>query len=242
MGRIFSYSKVKLVDEYKTSPHKAETLQLLRYNVQWGYYLARLMLKARTDRDVISCASVDFMHYSGFVTMGYFWLKMMDVAAAKLADNPSPQDRDFYEGKIQTGKFFFQNMLPRVEGHAAAMMADPKAFMVSVHPRCTPQRAPPPAGGACARGVRFVAFVLGGRRGGCCALCCRRCAIGGVLFRRTPMPRRASVGMSLSHARSQWLTSGHHGLCRKSPKRRCTRPTEATRAATSQPCIRARDA
>jgi len=30
MGRIYGYGKVQLIDNYKTSPHKAETLALLR--------------------------------------------------------------------------------------------------------------------------------------------------------------------------------------------------------------------
>merc|ERR1712146_641741 len=129
MGDVFSYSKQKLIDEYKTSPHKAETLQLAKYTALWGYYLGRILFKARGNKDVVSCASVDFLHYSGYVMMGYFWLRMMDTAAAKLAEVPLTADRLFYESKIQTGKFFFENMLPRAEGHAAAMLANPSAFM-----------------------------------------------------------------------------------------------------------------
>ncbi len=43
------------------------------------------MLAARKDRDVVSSASVDFLMFSGYVMMAYFWAQQAAVASEKLA-------------------------------------------------------------------------------------------------------------------------------------------------------------
>ncbi len=43
------------------------------------------MLAARKDRDVVSSASVDFLMFSGYVMMVYFWAQQAAVASEKLA-------------------------------------------------------------------------------------------------------------------------------------------------------------
>jgi hypothetical protein len=41
----------------------------------------------------------------------------------------NPENIDFYRAKIKTAEFYFEQMLPRIEGLAKTMMVDPKSLM-----------------------------------------------------------------------------------------------------------------
>ena len=51
------------------------------------------------------------------------------VASAKLAQNPTGPDAVFYQGKINTGKFYFAYLLPRAESHLSTMLKGPQHLM-----------------------------------------------------------------------------------------------------------------
>lgn len=93
----------------------------------WQQYSVRLAIKAKKNRDFVGSASVDYLMYSGYVTMAYFWAQMAQTAYEKLAGDV--ENRDFYRAKIKTAEFYFDRILPRIKSHAAAMMADPKTLM-----------------------------------------------------------------------------------------------------------------
>lgn len=122
MGEVLKYVKKQMIDNYKTSANKKETLQLLHYTLKWGYILGRIGFTARNNRDMISTSSVDFLYYSGYVTMGYYWLRMMNVASEKLK-TAMGADKEFYKAKIETGQFYFDRLLPRALSHAAGAVA-----------------------------------------------------------------------------------------------------------------------
>ena len=93
----------------------------------WQQYSVRLGLKAKSDRDIVGSASVDFLMYSGYIVMAYFWAQMAQSAYEKLAGDV--ENRDFYRAKIKTAEFYFERMLPRTKSLAKTMMADPKSLM-----------------------------------------------------------------------------------------------------------------
>ena len=93
----------------------------------WQQYSLRIALKAKKDRDFIGACSVDYLMYSGYIVMAYFWAKMAQTAYEKLASGV--EDRDFYRAKIKTAEFYFERMLPRTRSLAKTMMADPKTLM-----------------------------------------------------------------------------------------------------------------
>jgi hypothetical protein len=51
-----------------------------------------------------------YMHIMGIVTLGFFWLKMAKVAAAKLAGETD--DRAFYEAKLVSANYYSERFLP----------------------------------------------------------------------------------------------------------------------------------
>ncbi len=93
----------------------------------WHQYTLRLALKAKKDRDVVGSASVDYLMYSGYIVMAYFWAQMAQTAYEKLAGEV--ENRDFYRAKIKTAEFYFERLLPRTKSLAKTMMADPKTLM-----------------------------------------------------------------------------------------------------------------
>ncbi|WP_068545447.1 acyl-CoA dehydrogenase C-terminal domain-containing protein [Thalassotalea crassostreae] len=126
---ILGYCKDKSM--LSTNPHKAQMNRFIwplsKATANWQQYTLRLALKAKKDRDVIGSASVDYLMYSGYVTMAYFWAQMAQTAYEKLATDV--ENRDFYRAKIKTAEFYFERILPRTKSLAETMMADPKTLM-----------------------------------------------------------------------------------------------------------------
>jgi alkylation response protein AidB-like acyl-CoA dehydrogenase len=114
-----------------SNPHKRQMNKFvwaLSKNVaNWQQYSMRLAIKAKKDRDIVGSASVDYLMYSGYIMMGYFWAQMAQTAYEKLAGEV--ENRDFYRAKIKTAEFYFERLLPRTKSLAATMMADPKTLM-----------------------------------------------------------------------------------------------------------------
>lgn len=114
-----------------SNPHKTAMNRFIwplsKATANWQQYTFRLALKAKKNRDVIGSASVDYLMYSGYVTMAYFWAQMAQAAYEKLATDV--ENRDFYRAKIKTAEFYFERILPRTKSLAATMMADPKTLM-----------------------------------------------------------------------------------------------------------------
>jgi alkylation response protein AidB-like acyl-CoA dehydrogenase len=61
--------------------------------------------------------SYDFMHMMGHVCLGLMWTRM--AKAAYLALDAGAGDRDFYEAKIATGRFYMARQLPACSMHLA---------------------------------------------------------------------------------------------------------------------------
>ena len=102
---------------------------LTKLCAQWNTLTVRIMLAARKDRDVVSSASVDFLMFSGYVMMAYFWAQQAAIASAKLASGKGDETPEFYKAKIKVANFYFDRLLPRTQGHAEAMVNPSKTMM-----------------------------------------------------------------------------------------------------------------
>ena len=97
------------------------------YSKQWKMNAVRIGMTAAKQRDMVGSSSVDFMWYSGYITLGYYWLRMAIVANKAIA---AGKDTDgFYLAKVQTAEFYFERVLPRAESHATMMLAKPASIM-----------------------------------------------------------------------------------------------------------------
>ena len=97
------------------------TKPLADLNKEWGELTMEVGMKAMQNQDEVGAASVDYLMYSGYVTLAYFWAKMADVAQRKLTEGEG--DAAFYQAKIETARFYFARILPRTLSHAAMVKA-----------------------------------------------------------------------------------------------------------------------
>ena len=82
---------------------------------------------AMVNPDEIGAASVDYLMFSGYLTLGYYWLRMM--ITAHQAITAGTDDKEFYQAKIQTGTFYFDRILPRASGHSTCIKGGAKSMM-----------------------------------------------------------------------------------------------------------------
>ncbi len=100
---------------------------LATLNKEWGDLTLQIGMKSMQNRDEVGAASVDYLMYSGYVTLAYLWAQMAAVAQAKLA--AGTDEADFYKAKIATAQFYFQRILPRTRGLVATMSAGADSLM-----------------------------------------------------------------------------------------------------------------
>ncbi len=132
--KVLLSSKGKVVREYTAEILKfcaahARNKYLRRFAwdltklcAQWNTLTVRIMLAARKDRDIVSSASVDFLMFSGYVMMAYFWAQQAVVASEKLEAGNGQETPEFYKAKIKVADFYFDRLLPRAQGHAESMV------------------------------------------------------------------------------------------------------------------------
>jgi len=83
---------------------------LAALNKEWGELTMKVGMAAMKDREEVGAASVDYLMYSGYACLAYFWADMARLAAEKLAAGTS--EAAFYTAKLQTARFYFQRILP----------------------------------------------------------------------------------------------------------------------------------
>ncbi|HLV18778.1 MAG TPA: phenylacyl-CoA dehydrogenase [Pseudomonas sp.] len=94
---------------------------LAQINKEWGEITMKIGMAAMKDREEVGAASVDYLMYSGYACLAYFWADMARVAAEKLAAGTS--EEGFYKAKLQTARFYFERILPRTRGLVATMLS-----------------------------------------------------------------------------------------------------------------------
>ena len=102
---------------------------LVRRTAQWNLLTTLIMLRASKDREQVGSSSVDYLMYSGFVMMGYFWALQAAKATELLASGTGKESAEFYTAKIQTAEFYFARLLPRADAHYSAALAPARSVM-----------------------------------------------------------------------------------------------------------------
>ena len=92
---------------------------LTQHYKEWGDMTTQLGFKAMRNRDEVGAAAVDYLMYSGYVALAYFWARAALIA--QKAINNGAEDKAFYKAKIHTARFYFERILPRTRMHLAAI-------------------------------------------------------------------------------------------------------------------------
>ncbi len=80
--------------------------------------------KLKSQKDDVSAASNDFLKVLGYVALGFSWLKM-----TKVSYENSSKNKEFYEEKINTAKYYFDKILPRIDSHYHSAIAGSESLM-----------------------------------------------------------------------------------------------------------------
>jgi len=119
------------VGEYCAAEHVPEiglmTDQLSELNLDWQLLTQSIAEKAMANADEVGAASMDYLMYSGYLVLAYFWARAAELSLEKQA---SVGDSDgFYQAKIDTARFYFQRMLPRAGAHKISALAGAESLM-----------------------------------------------------------------------------------------------------------------
>ena len=80
--------------------------------------------KIQNSKDDANAACNDYLKVLGYVALGHSWLKVLEVSFKEMSNN-----KKFYEDKIQTAKFYFHRVLPRVESHYSSAISGSSYIM-----------------------------------------------------------------------------------------------------------------
>jgi len=81
----------------------------LRILVDFTAWIEKSM---KNSKDDVSAACNDYLRVLGLVAVGYSWLKVLDVSYKEMQNN-----KKFFKDKVETAKFFFDRILPRIDTH-----------------------------------------------------------------------------------------------------------------------------
>ena len=68
--------------------------------------------KAKAEKDDVSAGANDYLKTLGYVSIAYAWIKVLEVSFKDYEEN-----KNFYNDKIDTARFYFDKVLPRAEHH-----------------------------------------------------------------------------------------------------------------------------
>ena len=121
----------QMIDDFcaaNTYEADAEFISVLtRYKDEWLEMSLKIGERAMENPDEAGAAAVDYMMYSGYVTLAYFWARMAVIARQKIAE--AEGDASFYEAKLMTARFYFDRILPRTLAHKESLQSGAENLM-----------------------------------------------------------------------------------------------------------------
>ncbi|GAA6154357.1 acyl-CoA dehydrogenase C-terminal domain-containing protein [Pseudoteredinibacter isoporae] len=116
----------KMVHKFCQANADVEGLQefiapLNEVNKELGELTMHIGGKAMENADEVGAASVDYLMYSGYAMLAYFWALAAKKAQDTLAEGTT--DEAFYKAKISTARFYFERILPRTSSLAITVKA-----------------------------------------------------------------------------------------------------------------------
>jgi len=119
LGMVEEFAKAHAGD-----PALAEFVEPLQAKAgEWAGLTRDILQRAATNPEELGAASHDYLFYSGYVALAYWWAR--SVAAADASSRPQA----FKDAKRETARFYFARLLPRTLAHKAAMEAGAGSLM-----------------------------------------------------------------------------------------------------------------
>jgi alkylation response protein AidB-like acyl-CoA dehydrogenase len=127
---LANFTKVihKFCQEHQDNEAMAEFIAPLeKLNTEWAELTARIGEQATKNPDSVGAAAVDYMYFSGYVTLAYLWARMVAVSQKALADGTT--ETGFYDAKIKTAHFYYSKLLPRTRTYVARIESGAEPYM-----------------------------------------------------------------------------------------------------------------
>ncbi|SOU00650.1 acyl-CoA dehydrogenase [Xanthomonas arboricola pv. fragariae] len=90
---------------------------------EWAMLTRDVLDRAARNPDELGAASYDYLFYSGYLVLAYWWAR--SVAAA----DASAHSEEFKRAKRETARFYFARVLPRTLTHAATIRSGAAPLM-----------------------------------------------------------------------------------------------------------------
>ncbi|HEY4530355.1 MAG TPA: acyl-CoA dehydrogenase C-terminal domain-containing protein [Luteimonas sp.] len=90
---------------------------------EWAGLTTGMLQAAAANPDELGAAAWDYLFYSGYVVLAYWWLR------ARVAADASSMPAAFKDAKRETARFYFDRILPRTLAHAAGIRAGAGSLM-----------------------------------------------------------------------------------------------------------------
>lgn len=120
--RAFSKQIHQYCKQYQDEPNLTRYIRpLASVNTQWGDLTRRIGMAALQDKEEAGAASVDYLMFSGYVVLAWFWARA--AVAAELKLQAGEGDAVFLRAKQLTARFYMERLLPRTQTLAVTMLS-----------------------------------------------------------------------------------------------------------------------
>ena len=90
---------------------------------EWQQLTMAIGTRAAANPDEVGAAAYDYLFYSGYVALAYWW------ARSVVAADRSTRSAAFKAAKRETATFYFERLLPRTLAHKAAIESGAASLM-----------------------------------------------------------------------------------------------------------------
>ncbi|CBL45018.1 Acyl-CoA dehydrogenase [gamma proteobacterium HdN1] len=138
IGRKLAGSRGKLVFDYIDQAeafclgNKFERLasmvaSLQQHLKEWRQISEHILDAGKQGPNYTAAVAVYYLDYAGYVVLAYLWARMAQVAAEQLAKGTG--NTYFYDAKLITAQFYFEQILPRTRSLVELVKASPASIM-----------------------------------------------------------------------------------------------------------------
>jgi len=120
--KLFLAEVESFAREHEGDAELAEFIKPLRDKAsEWAMLTREVLERAARDPEEIGAASYDYLFYSGYVVLAYWWARSVAAARSK--------DTAFATAKRETARFYYARILPRTLAHAAQIRSGAQPLM-----------------------------------------------------------------------------------------------------------------
>lgn len=98
---------------------------------QWQQLTLSVGMRAINNREEVGAAAVDYLMYSGYITLAFFWGKIAKTALHLMKEGDD--ELLYHQTKVKTAEFYVKRILPRTAYHAA-IIEDTSASLMDTTP------------------------------------------------------------------------------------------------------------